>query len=93
MKKEKKTRTDLEALAAMTDDDIDCSDIEMFTEEWLKSAEWLVEQPEKEMISIRLDRPTLEFYRSFGKGYQKRINAVLRAFAETTEKRRMTKKV
>ncbi len=90
MKKEKNMQTDLEALAAMSDDDIDCSDIEAFSEEWLRSAEWLAEQPEKEMISIRLDRPTLEFYRSFGKGYQKRINAVLRAFAETTERRRRT---
>ena len=84
-------QTDLEALAAMMDEDIDCSDVEAFTEEWLKSAEWIAETPEKELISIRIDRPVLEFYRKSGRGYQKRINAVLRAFAESSEKRRLRK--
>jgi Uncharacterized protein conserved in bacteria len=70
---------------AMNDDDIDCSEIEAFSKEWLDAVEGFMEVPEKEMISIRIDRPTLEFYRRFGKGYQKRINAVLRAYAETVE--------
>ena len=85
--------TDLEALLAMEDDDIDCSDIEAFTKEWLDTVDGFMEAPEKEMISIRLDRSTLNFYRGFGKGYQKRINAVLRAYAESAQRRRIARKV
>ena len=87
MKKEQKMRTDPEVLAAMTDDDIDCSDIEAFTEEWLETAEWFAEVPEKELVSLRIDRPVLEFYRKTGRGYQTRMNAVLRAYAKSAEKR------
>jgi uncharacterized protein (DUF4415 family) len=70
----------------MTDDDIDCSDLEEFTEDFLNSAEGFMETPEKELISIRVDRKVLEFYRKGGKGYQTRINAVLRGYAEAHEK-------
>ena len=88
MKKEIKMKTDLEALAAMNDEDIDCSDIEAFSDEFLAAVDGFAEVPEKELISIRIDRPVLDFYRKAGKGYQTRMNAVLRAYAETTEKRR-----
>jgi uncharacterized protein (DUF4415 family) len=37
--------------------------------------------PEKKIpTSVRLDRDVLFWFRSFGKGYQTRINAVLRAY-------------
>jgi uncharacterized protein (DUF4415 family) len=36
--------------------------------------------PPKEAISIKLDRDVLAFFRSEGKGYQTRINAVLRHY-------------
>jgi uncharacterized protein (DUF4415 family) len=39
-------------------------------------------EPEKEVISIRLDKDILEFFRSKGPKYQTRINAVLRAFVD-----------
>ena len=91
MKKEAKMKSDLGALEAMRDEDIDCSDLEAFTEEFLAAVEGFAELPEKELISIRVDRPVLDFYRRTGKGYQTRMNAVLRAYAETTEKRRAKK--
>lgn len=34
----------------------------------------------KQSVSIRVDRDVLAFFRSFGKGYQTRMNAVLRAY-------------
>ena len=34
----------------------------------------------KQAISVRLDADVLEFFRSGGRGYQTRINAVLRSF-------------
>ena len=36
----------------------------------------------KEHLSLRVDRDVLEWFRSFGKGYQTRINSVLRAYYE-----------
>lgn len=38
--------------------------------------------PEKKHVSIRLDSDVLEWMKSRGKGYQSRINAVLRAYCE-----------
>ena len=36
----------------------------------------------KQAVSLRLDADILEFFRKTGKGYQTRINAVLRSFVE-----------
>jgi uncharacterized protein (DUF4415 family) len=38
-------------------------------------------KPKKTDIHIRLDTDVLEWYKSQGKGYQTKINAVLRAYA------------
>ena len=39
-------------------------------------------RPPKKQITIRLDADVLEWFRSSGKGYQSRINAVLRAYKD-----------
>jgi uncharacterized protein (DUF4415 family) len=39
--------------------------------------------PAKQDIHIRLDGDILEWFKAHGRGYQTRINAVLRAFVET----------
>ena len=36
----------------------------------------------KEQITLRLDKDMLRFFRSGGRGYQSRINAILRAYYE-----------
>lgn len=41
-----------------------------------------VTPPNKQQVSIRLDADVLEHFRSMGRGYQTRINAVLRQFVE-----------
>jgi uncharacterized protein (DUF4415 family) len=38
--------------------------------------------PTKEAVSIRLDEDVLSFFRASGKGYQTRINAVLRSYVK-----------
>jgi uncharacterized protein (DUF4415 family) len=91
MKNLKETKTNFEKLAAMSDDDIDCSDIPELSKEFLASAKWMIETPEKEQITIRIDKSVLDFYRQTGRGYQTRMNAVLRAYAET-EKRKQVRK-
>jgi uncharacterized protein (DUF4415 family) len=89
MTNEKRSQTDFKTLRSMMDADIDCSDLEEFTEDFLNSVEGYMETPEKELISIRVDRKVLEFYRKGGKGYQTRMNAVLRGYAEAQEKSRL----
>jgi uncharacterized protein (DUF4415 family) len=89
MKKADATGTDFEKLSAMRDADIDCSDIPALSDEFLAAAKWTVETPEKEQITIRIDKPVLDFYRKMGKGYQTRMNAVLRSYAETVERQRI----
>jgi uncharacterized protein (DUF4415 family) len=39
--------------------------------------------PAKQDIHIRLDGDVLEWFKAHGRGYQTRINAVLRAFVQT----------
>jgi uncharacterized protein (DUF4415 family) len=91
MRKENESKTDFEALAAMTDEDIDYSDIPALSDEFLATAEWIAEIPAKELIGIRLDKRVLDFYRKTGKGYQARINAVLRENVEQEEKKQVRK--
>ena len=38
--------------------------------------------PSKQAISVRIDRDVLDFFKSQGRGYQTRINAVLRSYME-----------
>lgn len=40
-----------------------------------------IESAPKKAISLRLDPLVYKFFKSYGKGYQKRIHAVLKAFA------------
>jgi uncharacterized protein (DUF4415 family) len=39
--------------------------------------------PGKRQVTLRIDADVLEWFRSRGKGYQSRMNAVLRAYVET----------
>ena len=40
--------------------------------------------PSKELVSLRLDRDVLEWFKAQGSGYQTRINSVLRAFRDAS---------
>ena len=73
--------TDWDRLDAMKDEDIDTSDIAALDTNFFRRAE-VVMPPEKKHVSIRLDADVLEWMKSQGKGYQSRINAVLRAYYE-----------
>ena len=77
MTKERMAR--LEALAARPDSEIDFSDIPELTEEQWKNAErGRIYRPVKRQITARVDADVLEWLKSQGKGYQPRINAILR---------------
>lgn len=75
-------------LLALKDEEIDFSDIPEVDEEWLRTATrvTLPSSESKEQIALRVDRDVLEFFRQQGRGYQTRMNAVLRAFMEASRK-------
>jgi uncharacterized protein (DUF4415 family) len=69
----------LKALAARPDIEIDTSDIPVLTaEQWKKGIRGRFYRPVKRQITARVDADVLEWLKSPGKGYQSRINAILR---------------
>jgi uncharacterized protein (DUF4415 family) len=77
----KKSRTDWARVDAMRDDDIDLADIPELDESFFKNA--VIRLPGKKVpVTIRLDREVLEWFKAQGKGYQSRINALLKAYKE-----------
>jgi uncharacterized protein (DUF4415 family) len=72
-------RARLRALAARPDSEIDFSDIpEMTDEEWKSAERGHFYRPVKRQITARVDADVLAWLKSQGKGYQSRINAILR---------------
>lgn len=77
--------TDWDRLKSMTDEDIDFSDIPEITPEMFARAvvrDGLKVEPVKEQITLRIDSDVLAWFRAQGRGYQTRINALLRAYME-----------
>ena len=68
----------------MRDEDIDYSDIPQWTaEDFARSVvTWGLAgpNPPKELITLRLDAEVLRWFRALGKGYQTRINLLLRSY-------------
>jgi len=76
----RRQKENLKRIAAIKDEDIDFSDIPELTDEWFaRAVRGKFYRPVKEIVSIRLDKDVLAFYRSQGAGYQTRINDTLRA--------------
>jgi uncharacterized protein (DUF4415 family) len=78
---EQRSETDWKRIDAMRDEEIDTSDIPELDASFFKRAKVRMPGP-KDQVTIRLDHDVLEWFRGQGKGYQSRINAVLRAFKE-----------
>ncbi len=75
------TKSDLKRLDAMKDEEIDYSEIPELDEAFFRDAR-VVLPPAKRQLTIRLDADVLEWMKGQGKGYQSRINAILRAYYE-----------
>jgi uncharacterized protein (DUF4415 family) len=74
-----KQRAELKALAAKPDSTIDFSDIPPLTDEQLRGMiRGRFYKPVKRQITARVDADVLEWLKAEGKGYQSRINAILR---------------
>ena len=75
------TKSDLSRIDRMTDEEIDYSDIPEIDAAFFETARVVV-PPVKKQITIRLDNDVLAWLKSQGRGYQTRINAILRAYYE-----------
>jgi uncharacterized protein (DUF4415 family) len=83
----KAERAGLKALAARPDSEIDTSDIpEMTDEQWKHARRGHFYRPRKKQITARVDADVLDWLKSQGKGYQSRINAILRREMLTSAK-------
>ena len=64
---------------AVGEEDIDYSDIPELGDEFWESAKLVIPVP-KQSISLRVDPDIIAWFKSQGKGYQSRMNAVLRSY-------------
>jgi uncharacterized protein (DUF4415 family) len=75
----KRQKADLASLSARPDSEIDFSDIPPLTENfWRNAVRGKYYKPTKTSTTVRIDSDVLAWLRAQGKGYQSRINAILR---------------
>ncbi len=77
------SKTDWKRLAEMEDKDIDTSDIPKLSDAFFKKAE--VKVPPKQPVTLRLDADVLMWFKAQGRGYQTRINKLLRRYMESQQ--------
>jgi len=75
----KEPRTDWDKLARIPDGAIDVSDVPELDEEFFREAKLRLPKG-KQSVSLRLDSDVVDWFKRQEKGYQTKINAVLRAY-------------
>lgn len=91
MVKRGETQTDWARVDSMTDEEIralrrdDPDWMELGEFDWSKAV--AVYPISKNAISIRLDSDVIDFFKAQGRGYQTRINAVLRHYMDEVKKK------
>ena len=83
-------KADIEALAALPDEEIDTSDIPEILD-WSGARRGALYRPVKQQITLRLDADVLAWFRANapgGRGYQTEINRVLREHARSAPPQR-----
>ncbi len=81
----KRSKTDWTRADALSDTDIDFSENPEVTPEMFARAivrKGLKPIPLKQQVTLRLDADVLEWFKSQGRGYQTRINTLLRAYVD-----------
>ena len=86
MRRRGESRTDWTKVDAMTEAELEAS-INFDPDDVHEAPDWsqavLGLPPRKEHINIRIDADVLAWFRQTGRGYQTRMNNVLRAFVES----------
>jgi uncharacterized protein (DUF4415 family) len=80
------SQTDWALLDAMTEEEVERLAAEDMAElgidpDWMEHAKVISPRP-KERITVRLDPDVLDWLKAQGRGYQTRINAILRAYVQ-----------
>ena len=83
--------TDWKRVQNMTDEEIDKAarsdpDAQPTDAEYWKGAKIVMPEP-KAHITLRVDQDVLHWFKKRGKGYQTRMNAVLRAYIDSQKKK------
>ena len=78
---QKQSKTNVKHLKTTSDEDIKLDDIPELDDEFFKSAQ--VKLPSKQSVTIRMDSDVLLWFKKQGRGYQTRINKLLRRYMET----------
>ena len=87
----RKRSKELAALVALKNGEIDTSDIPELRD-WSAAVVGRFYRPIKEPVTIRLDADVLAWLKSRGRGYQTRINQLLRqAMLQSNSRRRRTR--
>jgi uncharacterized protein (DUF4415 family) len=78
----KSIKSDLARIDRLKDKDIDYSDIPALDNSFLTrpTVQW---PPAKQQVTVRLDTDVLDWLKAYGKGYQTRINRILRAVMDS----------
>ncbi len=86
-KANRKRNKEIAALKRIKDDQINTSDIPEITD-WSGAVVGKFFRPIKEPVTIRIDADVLDWLKSKGKGYQTRINQLLRAAMQQSKARK-----
>ncbi|NKB70776.1 MAG: 3-oxoacyl-ACP synthase [Candidatus Latescibacteria bacterium] len=83
MKPPDKKELNAEELAALPDSQIDTSDIpELDAHFWVSAQVVMPQERRKTQVTAKFDREMVDWFKRQGRGYQARMNAVLRAYYE-----------
>ncbi len=80
------SKTDWQRMTEHGDEQIDTSDIPELDDAFFERAELRV--PAKQPVTLRIDEDVLAWFKAQGKGYQTRINKLLRQYMENQVNRR-----
>lgn len=84
------SQTDWHRLKTQKDWEIDYLDIPETDEDFWSNAE-IIFPTKKVHLSIRLDEDIVTWFKQFGRGYQTRINSILRSYVQSVAKRNKEK--
>lgn len=73
--------SDFKRLRGLGDAEIDYSDIPKLAKSFWKNARLTLPEP-KDRLTIRIDHDVIQWLKKNGRGYQTRINAILRSYME-----------
>jgi uncharacterized protein (DUF4415 family) len=77
----KPSETDWARIDSMTDEEIDTSDIPPLDNQFFAGAQWRIPK-RKTAVTLSVDDDVLKWFEAQGAGFQQRINAALRIYAE-----------